>query len=220
MLWALPVPNTRHLGPVFDIDAARYPLRQRPPSLRCASPLSESGRIPACSSASQATSSSSRCWGSIVSASRGAMPKKSASKSGDVGEEAAPFGLHPPRGRPIGVVVRVGIPAVVRHLGDGVVALDQQLPEALRPRHIARQPATDPDHRHRFGNVGRERGSRTDKFTCEYLARLWRHLGRAIGQTRHYSLPPVAASSSLAATRSDSNSISSSDSSGSASDVC
>ena len=43
-------------------------------------PPSESGGMPACSSASQATSSSIRCCGSIASASRGVMPKKSASK--------------------------------------------------------------------------------------------------------------------------------------------
>ncbi len=38
------------------------------------------GSIPAFSTASHAVSSSSRCWGSIVVASRGEMPKNSASK--------------------------------------------------------------------------------------------------------------------------------------------
>ncbi len=37
--------------------------------------------IPASSNASQATSSSSRCWGSIAAASRGEMAKNSASNS-------------------------------------------------------------------------------------------------------------------------------------------
>ena len=44
-------------------------------------PLSASGRMPARSSASHTTSSSSRCCGSISSASRGEMPKNPASKS-------------------------------------------------------------------------------------------------------------------------------------------
>ena len=37
--------------------------------------------MPAFSKASQATSSNSRCWGSIPAASRGEMPKNSASNS-------------------------------------------------------------------------------------------------------------------------------------------
>ena len=40
-----------------------------------------SGAMPACSSASQATSSRSRCWGSRLWASRGEIPKNAASKS-------------------------------------------------------------------------------------------------------------------------------------------
>src|ERR1700722_14456308 len=39
------------------------------------------GVTPTCSSASQETSSSSRCWGSIATASRGDIPKNSASNS-------------------------------------------------------------------------------------------------------------------------------------------
>ena len=42
-------------------------------------PARLSGSMPADSTASHATSSSSRCWGSIRTASRGEMPKKSAS---------------------------------------------------------------------------------------------------------------------------------------------
>nr|VTP03801.1 hypothetical protein BIN_B_05259 [Mycobacterium riyadhense] len=39
------------------------------------------GSMPADSKVSQAVSSNSRCWGSMVNASRGEIPKKSASKS-------------------------------------------------------------------------------------------------------------------------------------------
>jgi hypothetical protein len=42
-------------------------------------PARRPGAMPACSSASQATSSATRCCGSISSASRGEMPKNSAS---------------------------------------------------------------------------------------------------------------------------------------------
>ncbi len=45
-------------------------------------PASSRGETPACSSASQLTSSASRCCGSITSASRGETPKNSASKPG------------------------------------------------------------------------------------------------------------------------------------------
>ncbi len=44
-------------------------------------PRRDAGAIPARSTASQATSSSRRCWASVASASRGLMPKKAASKS-------------------------------------------------------------------------------------------------------------------------------------------
>ncbi len=44
-------------------------------------PRSDVGSIPAFSNASQAASSSSRCCGSIAVASRGLIPKNSASKS-------------------------------------------------------------------------------------------------------------------------------------------
>ena len=42
-------------------------------------PMRRSGDWPAFSSASHATVMSRRCWGSMVTASRGDMPKKSAS---------------------------------------------------------------------------------------------------------------------------------------------
>ncbi len=42
-------------------------------------PLSDLGTMPARSTASQEISSINRCWGSIASASRGEIPKKSGS---------------------------------------------------------------------------------------------------------------------------------------------
>ncbi len=44
-------------------------------------PRSEAGSSPVDSSASQDSSSSSRCWGSIATASRGLIPKNPASNS-------------------------------------------------------------------------------------------------------------------------------------------
>ncbi|COX06684.1 Uncharacterised protein [Mycobacterium tuberculosis] len=61
-------------------------------------PPRESGGMPACSSASQATSSSIRCCGSIAAASRGVIPKNSASKP-------ATSGTKPPHF----VVIRPGV---------------------------------------------------------------------------------------------------------------
>ena len=58
--------------------ARRRPRRRTP---RSGEPRSDAGSIPARSSASQDTSSSSRCCGSIASASRGLIPKNPASNS-------------------------------------------------------------------------------------------------------------------------------------------
>ena len=55
--------------------------RWRRRTRRCRLPRSDAGSMPARSSASQATSSSSRCCGSIASASRGLIPKNPASNS-------------------------------------------------------------------------------------------------------------------------------------------
>ncbi len=44
-------------------------------------PRRESGSMPACSNVSQAVSSSNLCCGSVARASRGEIPKNSASKS-------------------------------------------------------------------------------------------------------------------------------------------
>ena len=55
--------------------------------------------MPARSKASQAVSSSSRCCGSIASASRGLMPKKSGVELGGVVQEAAVAGVATCPGR-------------------------------------------------------------------------------------------------------------------------
>src|SRR6476469_5760199 len=57
-------------------------------------PRNESGSMPACSSASHAVSSSSRCWGLMASASRGLTPKNAASKP-------ATSARKPPRPEPV-----------------------------------------------------------------------------------------------------------------------
>ncbi|VBA37344.1 hypothetical protein LAUMK13_01599 [Mycobacterium innocens] len=140
-------------------------------------------------------------------------------ESVDVGNETAPFRRHSPGRRRVGVVERVRIPAIRRHLADGVHTVDQQLPKAFRSSHIPGETATDTHHRDRLGDVGGE-----DRPGAHELARqggpgVRRQLRRALCQARHDS-PRAAASSSLASTRSASKSISSSDSSGSASAVC
>ena len=66
-----------------------YPECDAPANTPVADPFSDEGSIPARSSASQEVSSSTRCCGSIASASRGLIPKNPASKS------AAP-GMNPP----------------------------------------------------------------------------------------------------------------------------
>src|SRR5271166_2376497 len=60
---------------------APYSLRHDPANTPVCERRSELGGIPACSNASQATSSSRRCCGSILSASLGEISKKSASKA-------------------------------------------------------------------------------------------------------------------------------------------
>src|SRR5580692_5438063 len=58
---------------------APYPLYPVPTNTPALLPRIPAGSIPACSSASQQVSSSSRCCGSIASASRGEIPKNSGS---------------------------------------------------------------------------------------------------------------------------------------------
>ena len=81
MLIAPPVlfhPST----PQRSLDAITpYSLRHAPANTPVCERRSELGGIPACSNASQATSSKRRCWGSILSASLGEISKNSASKA-------------------------------------------------------------------------------------------------------------------------------------------
>ena len=81
MLRAPPVPD--HASTWLRSVDARYPysLTHAPAKTPVCVCRSESAGIPACSSASYATSSSSRCWGSILAASRGEISKNSASKA-------------------------------------------------------------------------------------------------------------------------------------------
>src|SRR5271168_1893780 len=60
---------------------APYSLEHDPANTPVCDRRSELGEMPACSKASQATSSSSRCWGSILFASLGEISKNSASKA-------------------------------------------------------------------------------------------------------------------------------------------
>src|SRR6476661_9265077 len=62
---------------------ARYPysLTHAPAKTPVCERRKELGGSPACSNASQPTSNSRRCWGSIFSASRGEISKNSASKA-------------------------------------------------------------------------------------------------------------------------------------------
>ena len=80
--------------------------------------------MPASSSASQAVSSSSRCCGSIASASRGLIPKKSASNSPASSQEAAAARVDRAGVVGVRVVEVLQVPAAVgRELGDRVPAL-------------------------------------------------------------------------------------------------
>ena len=71
-----------------------------PTNTPVALPVSESGAMPARSSASQLTSSTSRCCGSIVTASRGEMPKNCGIELVDLVEEARRTRSCPSPSRP------------------------------------------------------------------------------------------------------------------------
>ncbi|GLY16584.1 hypothetical protein Kisp01_35990 [Kineosporia sp. NBRC 101677] len=58
-----------------------YMPKPAPANTPVEEPFSDSGSIPARSRASHAVSSSTRCWGSMVSASRGLIPKNCGSNS-------------------------------------------------------------------------------------------------------------------------------------------
>src|SRR6202012_6069090 len=86
-------------------------------------------------------------------------------------------------------------------------------PKTVRPSYIPRETTTDAHHHDGLGDVGREGGPGPDQLARQSRARVRRKWRRALRQARHVS-PLVAASSSLASTRSESKSISLSDNSG------
>ncbi len=93
-------------------------------------PPRESVGMPACSRASQATSSNIRCCGSIDAASRGVMPKNSASNPAmSWHETASTCVVHVPRCQRVGGVKSLRIPAISRDPRDRISTVDQQLPE-------------------------------------------------------------------------------------------
>ena len=124
--------------------AAGSPGSMTPAKTPVRLPRSEAGSMPASSSASQQASSSRRCWGSIASASRGAMPKNSASKSAASCEEAALAGVAGAGMVGVGVVEALEVPAAVGgELGDRVAALGDaaaRAPRARRPRRGSGRP--------------------------------------------------------------------------------
>ena len=73
-------------------------------------------------------------------------------KAGHIGDEPTPPGRHAARRRRVGVIERLGIPTIRRHLADRILTVDQQPPKTLRPHHTTRETAPDPHHRHRLGH--------------------------------------------------------------------
>ena len=89
------------------------------------------GAVPECSTARHAVSSSSRCCGSIRSASRVDMPEERRVEPVHVIDEARAAGDDLAGRIGIRVVELVDVPAVRRHLRDRVSALAQHLPELV-----------------------------------------------------------------------------------------
>ena len=85
--------------------------------------VSGSGQTPASSIASQATSSSQRCWGSMRTASRGEMPQNAASNVREVVDEAAAAHHHGASGGGIGMIEAIDVPTVGRHIADAAAAV-------------------------------------------------------------------------------------------------
>ncbi len=71
----------RMVGPSERYAVSAYSAVAWPTNTPLRLPASAEGRIPAASSASHTTCSRMRCWGSMVVASTGEMPKKPASKA-------------------------------------------------------------------------------------------------------------------------------------------
>ena len=85
---------------------------------------------PASSSASQATSSSRRCCGSMLGGLARGDAEEVRVEAVELSEEAAVAAVPSCRGRRGPGRRSVGVPAVGRHLADRVAAVAQQLPEA------------------------------------------------------------------------------------------
>ena len=111
-------------------------------------PASDRGAWPASSSASQATSSSRRCCGSMLAASRGAMPKNSASKLVDAARGMPPWRVdHLARARRDPRHSTRPATSARRNLGDGVRARPQISCETLGIAGSARKAQTHPHDR-------------------------------------------------------------------------
>ncbi len=80
-LAVLPVPTYPSTSGGMSSRRQTYPWPISPEKTPTLAPRSDPGSIPARSTASQLASRSNRCCGSIASASRGLIPKNSASKS-------------------------------------------------------------------------------------------------------------------------------------------
>ena len=108
-----------------DVDTGRATAARR------------SGAWPACSSASHATSSNSRCCGSMPCASRGEIPKNAGSNRSIEAQEAALARRDPSWRVRIRIVQRIDVPPIGRHAARS------------RRRRRAAAARTYPDRRRR-----------------------------------------------------------------------
>ena len=147
-----------------------------------------SGAMPACSSASQATSSSRRCCGSIVSASRGEMPKNAASKP------STPSRKPPLRG-PTSCPARRDRGRSRRRRPSG-----RRAPRRSRRRRRAAAARTPPGRRRRRGSGSRCRRWRSARVRAagrlELLVQLERQQRQPLGRQLADAVEEVAASTS------------------------
>ena len=100
------------------VDALQDPqtstrCRRSPRRRRCGVLARPSGANPACSSASQATSRSSRCCGSMLPSPRAARSRRTAGRRDRRPSRKPPLaGVHLPRRLRVGIVERVDVPAI------------------------------------------------------------------------------------------------------------
>ena len=128
-----------------------YSLAEMPMNTPVFVPRSEEGGSPASSRASQANSSSRRCCGSICAASRSEMPKKWLSNSSIAFEKTAPAGTHLAGHGGVGIVEAIDVPAVWRHLANGIDAVAEQPPIGLWIDRAAGKTAGHADDGDRLG---------------------------------------------------------------------